>query len=142
MGSQSPRAAVLGEGNPAADTPPHPRHSSLASLQRDYWNNPANKRTSIKRTLVHMLSAQQTGGGELNPYGALATRLGLRRPGLAPGRQHASGPGPPAASHLPQGLLTSERSAAHTRALTSNRMLPIMASLGELRDSSTGLATR
>ncbi|PRW61007.1 Reprolysin (M12B) family zinc metalloprotease [Chlorella sorokiniana] len=28
-----------------------------------YWNNPANKRTSVKRTLVHMLSGQNTTGG-------------------------------------------------------------------------------
>ena len=30
--------------------------------QRDYWNNAANKRTRIKRTLVHMLSGQRANG--------------------------------------------------------------------------------
>jgi len=41
------------------------RDMSPTLTQRDYWNNPTNGRTSIQRTLVHMLSGQRTNGGEL-----------------------------------------------------------------------------
>ena len=43
---------------------PHAPSLTTTPLQRSYWNNAANKRTSIKRTLVHMLSGQNTTGGE------------------------------------------------------------------------------
>lgn len=45
-------------------------------MQESYWNNPVNKRTGIKRTLVHMLSGQNTTGGELSSTsfeGSMAT---------------------------------------------------------------------
>ena len=61
---------------------------SWPGVQRNYWNNPANGRTTIKRTLVHMLSGQLTVGGEgcqpqAHPAG----------PGLLATAQSAPGPG-------------------------------------------------
>lgn len=54
--------------------PPTCAPAPLPGMQRNYWNNPANGRTGIKRTLVHMLS------GQLTPGGGASTTSPMRRP--------------------------------------------------------------